>query len=502
MRLACLFVPDFPFVAWGRVDPDLRGAAVAVTEGCGPRAAIVAVSAEAARRGVSAGMGAAQGRAVCSQLVLRPASADAERAAQAALCDVADSFSPRVEDAGGGTAYLDCDGLGAEQSESDLARALVARAAQVRLDLAVGIASTKIVASLAARNGCGIAVVVREDEWSFLAPLPISLLAPGRNLAETFARWGIRRFGDLAALPASAVATRLGPEAALLARRIRGEDETPLVPRPPALCFEEAVDLDYQIDSLDPLLFVVRPLLDRLTARLALRGFVCGDLRLSLRLANRGLDERTVAVAAAGNDTKALLMLVRAQTEAHPPTAPVSAVRVAAVAERLRSSQLDLFSPRTPAPAQLSVTLARLSALCGADRVGAPVAPDSHRPEAFSLKAFRGGEGESGAPVSADTAPMRVALRALRPPQALEVFCNRDHLDFVRPLTTERTSENGYGCTGRVVTASGPWRIEGEWWREDAFRRDYYDVQLSDGVIYRLFFDRREQRWFADGVYD
>lgn len=59
-----------------------------------------------------------------------------------------------------------------------------------------------------------------------------------------------------------------------------------------------------------------------------------------------------------------------------------------------------------------------------------------------------------------------------------------------------------YACTGRVVTASGPWRIEGEWWREEGFQRDYYDVQLSDGVVYRLFFDRREQRWFADGVYD
>jgi protein ImuB len=53
-----------------------------------------------------------------------------------------------------------------------------------------------------------------------------------------------------------------------------------------------------------------------------------------------------------------------------------------------------------------------------------------------------------------------------------------------------------------VVSAAGPWRVQGEWWHDGAFARDYYDVQLSDGVLYRLYFDRRQEGWFVDGLYD
>ena len=96
-----------------------------------------------------------------------------------------------------------------------------------------------------------------------------------------------------------------------------------------------------------------------------------------------------------------------------------------------------------------------------------------------------------------------MALRAIRPPRALEVFYDRGRLDFVRLADGERTtSPCPYYCNGRVVMSAGPWRFHGEWWRKDGFSRDYYDVQLSDGVVYRLFFDRQRQSWFADGVYD
>jgi protein ImuB len=504
-RLACLHVPHFPLAAWLRSDPEPAGAPVAVTEGRGPRARIVACSPEAARQGVTTGQTAAQGVALCGTLRLRAASADAERGAQAALRDVACSFSARVEDAAPGMLYLDVGGWRMLwDSESALASAMTARALAVGLDVWAGIASTKIAARLAALRAEGSLVVPAEEEWRFLAPLPIQLLEPSPALQSTLARWGIRSLGDLAALPAGAVATRLGPEGALLARRARGEDEHPLAPLSPPLHFVESFDLDYGIETLEPFLFAARALLDRLIARIALRGLVCGDLRLSLGLANRGRDERTVTVAAPSNDGKALLALLRLHLETHPAPAPIETIRLAAVPERLRPAQLDLFRPSGPSPAGLAATLARLTALCGADRLGAPVVADSHRPDAYGLAPFestprppelpplaKGGQGGFGV--------LHVALRAVRPPRALEVFCDRGRLDFVRPAEAERE----IACNGRVVTFAGPCRLHGEWWREEsAFSRDYYDVQLSDGAIYRLFFDRRRQQWFVDGVYD
>ena len=50
--------------------------------------------------------------------------------------------------------------------------------------------------------------------------------------------------------------------------------------------------------------------------------------------------------------------------------------------------------------------------------------------------------------------------------------------------------------------AAGPWRIFGEWWGESRFARDYWDVELSDGGVYRLYHNLPDDSWFVDGVYD
>jgi protein ImuB len=505
MRFACLYVPDFPLAAVLRGEPELRGEPVVVVDGPGPRTALRAVSPAAARRGVAVGASVAQAMAITADLVVRVSAPDALRAAQAALCDAAGSVSPRIEDAGNGVVYLDLQGLAAlYESESQLANVLAQRAVQIGLDAQVGVGGSKVAAFLAARNGGGVVVIPAGEEWSFLAPVPVALLAPSPSLVMTLQRWGIRTIGDLAALPACAVGTRLGPEGVLLVRRARGEDEQPLVQRVLPLHFEEALDLEYGVDNVEACAFVLRGMLTRLTARLAVRGLVCGDLHLSLRLATRGRDERTVGVAVPSNDVKALLALARLHLETHPPLAAVEAIRLNAVPERLRAAQLDLFRPNGPAPAQLAVTLARLTALCGADRVGIPVVVDSHRPDAYGVQAVRGlrGYGVRGEENAFPTIPLTanplapnscpLALRAFRPPHAVEVFCERDRPEFVR----------GDDLAGRVVHAAGPWRVHGDWWHDGTFSRDYYDAQLSDGCVYRLYHDLATQHWFVDGVYD
>jgi protein ImuB len=484
-----------------RAQPDLHGEPLVVADGEESRSKVLCVSAAAARHGVRAGLSVAQARNVLAGVVARPLSCDAQRAAQAALCDAAESFSPRVEDAGDGVVYLDLDGLSTLfETESKLANALARRVSQVGLEAQIGVAGSKVAACLAARAGGGVAVIPPGEEWSFLAPMPVALLDPGRALAETLQRWGIRTIGDLAALPATAVGTRLGPEGVRLVARARGEDEHGLQPRSVPLQFEESVDLDYGIEAIEPFLFVLRPLLERLLVRLEMRGLVCGDLRLSLGLATRGRDERTVVIAAPSNDLKSLLTHVRLSLEGQQPGAAVESVRLAAVAERLRAAQLDLYRPSGPEPSKLALTLARLTAICGAERIGAPAVADDHRPEAYELREWVSGAGsrvsvgtETRHPAPdtrSDTLPL--SLRTLRPPQAVEVFCQRAKPDFVR----------GENIAGRIVHFAGPWRIHGRWWSEDRYARDYYDAQLGDGGVYRLFCDLRTGEWFVDGIYD
>lgn len=511
-RVACLYVPEFPLAALLRAQPDRGDELLVVADGEGARARLLAVSPQAARAGIRPGLSVAQARAIATRVSVGVVAEDQLRAARAALCDVAESFSPRIEDAGPGVVYLDVSRLASfvvrrsfedlaarserrwmeGDEERQLATALSQRAAYLGLPAQVGIAGSKVAAYLAARDGSGMAVIPPGEEWNFLAPVPVSLLQPSAALAATLQRWGIRTIGELAALPRSAVSTRLGAEGAALVARARGEDDRPLVPRPLLPRFEESLDLDYGIETVEPFLFVARGLLDRLTARLAVRGLVCGDLHLSLRLATRGRDDRTVVVGAPSNEVKALLSLLRVHLEAHPPAAAIESVRLGAVAEKLRAAQLDLFEPSGPAPLRLAVTLARLTAICGDEHVGLPAIADSHRPDAYGLKPLNpqsplprslGSKREDGCTLT---------LRMFRPPTPVEVFCQRDRPEFVR----------GGSMAGRVVQLAGPWRHSGDWWSECPYARDYYDAQLSDGGVYRLYRELDGGSWFVEGSYD
>lgn len=497
MRVACFYVPDFPLAALLRARPELQGDALAVVSGAGPHARVIAVSSAAEGQGVVLGLTVAQARSRYARLAIYPCSGDGIQAARAALCDAAESFSPRVEDAADGVVYFDASGLGALfPDEGKLAHAAARRAESLGLPAQVGIAGSKAAAYLAARQGGGVTVIPEGEEWRFLAPVAVELLEPSAGLAATLRRWGIRTIGDLVGLPVAAVATRLGPEGVRLVALARGDDGRPFQPRAAPLSFAEGVDIDYGIDTLEPFLFLLRGLLDRLVARLEVRGLVCGDLRLSLRLVDRGRDDRTIAVAAPSNDRKALLALVRLHLEAHPPGAAIEGVRLVAVPERLRPAQLDLFRPSGPAPARLATTLAQLVALCGTDRVGALMPAQDHHPDGYQISEFTAPEG--GAGVVCESAPavgsgtVALALRLLRPPREIEVLCQRDRPQLVR----------GESICGRVVQAAGPWRRQGNWWDERRYARDYYDAQLSDGGVYRIYRDLETARWFLAGSYD
>ncbi len=489
-RIACLLVPEFPLAALLRAEPELRGRPVATIERDDPRALLTAVSREAAALGARTGLSAAQAGTIAGGLSIRIPGREVIASAEEALLDVAESFSPRVEGALGGVAFLEIDGARSLfGTEVHLATSLGARMKRVGLEGRVGVASTKTAAWLTARRSAGVDVVPEGGERRALASVKIVSLAPSEELATTLERWGIRTLGELAALPATAISWRFGDTGRELWRTARGEDDAPLVPRTRPYRFEEAVDCGYAIDSLEPLSFVLRAALERLTARLEVRGLRAGDLSLSLGLESSGREERIVSVAAPTNEVKVLLALARLHLDAAPPRAAIESFRVAAVAEPLRPIELDLFAPAGPSAQDLDLAIARLAAIAGNDRVGCAEVADSYRPDAFAVtRMANGSTRRSNGNAGAAHSPL--ALRAFRPATEIDVVCDRGRPDFVRAQS--------FG--GRVVHLAGPWRISGEWWRESATARDYYDAELTDGCVYRIY--RAPQGWFVDGVYD
>jgi len=508
VRVACALVPDLPLAAALRASPELVGAPLALASGPGPRAEIVAVSPEAAQRGVRRLTSVAHARSVCAGLCVRAVSPALERAAREALFDAAAGLAPRAalappaSGAWGGEAAVYADAAGVQalfRSEEGFATALGVAAQKLGLPAVVALAGSQGVAHLLARGlarqGPGaVHVLPAGEEAARLAPLAVDLLDPGDELAETLTRWGVRTLGELLALPRRALATRLGPGALRLVALARGEPVEAPLPVPVAAHCVEAIDLDFAIERSEPLVFVLQGLLSRLLARLESRALACGELALHLELEGGGRDARRIGLAAPSTDLRVLVRLASQSLDAHPPRAAVVGARVEAAGAPTQRDQLDLFRPAGPAPTALGRTLAELEALCGAGRVGAPVVADDHRPGAFALRPFR-----SPAPGTARHAPVparapALALRMLRPPVRAQVTPGRGG----GPAQVRSAVANGH-----VLHSAGPWRTTGGWWSdEERFAYDSFDVQTSDGTLARLRYDHRARVWEIDAIYD
>jgi protein ImuB len=568
MRIACVFVPQLALQAVLRRTPDARGGPVAVLEAGGGNAGAAAndtgagskrarrivrvteISAEARREGVRAGMTGAQAAAVCGGLRLLTVTAADREAARAALADVGYAFAPRIEREGD-RIFFESEDLARlyPAGETAIAQAVQAAAARVGLGVRVAIAASKGVARLATRaRELAQVPTAAGPARAALASIPVEMLAEDAELVAAFRRWGLRTAGDVAALPEGAVGLRLGPAGARAARLARGIDDEPFVPRLPDDALEEAIELDYPVAELEPFAFVLRGLVDRALTRLRERSLACAGLTLRLALDPRGVDVRTVPIAAPTGDAATLLQLARLDLARRPPAAPIIGVRLLALPARVRATQLDILRPAGPAPDRLAATIARLAALVGPDNVGAPAVEDTWREEAVAvttyeparpdsapLPAKRGeadgrrpaGEGSGGAtgtrPLTLTLSPLRgarangcgapgsstqageprLAIRRRRPPEEIEMLVDREGLAAFR----------GRETTARVLVAAGPYRLSGEWWKDEAkpeqaaaeehgWSRTYWDVHASDGAVYRVHQDQRDGRWYLDGYYD
>jgi protein ImuB len=393
-------------------------------------------------------------------------------------------FSPVVEQTAPDTVTLDASGLDRLWGfPQDVAAAIARRASEIRMKVNIALAANPDSAICAARGFAGVSIIPQGDEAKFLGPLPLSWLAPSPELLETLERWGIRRFRDLAALPPLGIAERLGPEGLRLRELARGEAERKLVPLEPPLEFEDQIELEYPVELLEPLAFLLARLLNGLAARLATRALATDELRLRLHLENRATHERTLRLPVPSLDTKALLKLLQLDLAAHPPEAPIVRVWMGMNPVKPRAAQGGLFVPLAPEPVKLELTLARIQAIIGEDRVGSPELVDTHRPGEFRMV-------QPGWDRRSPFVVCQLALRVFRPPRAARVALASGQPGFIA----------ADGIRGQVLELAGPWRTSGDWWTSNPWARDEWDIALSDGALYRIYCEPRG--WFVEGSYD
>lgn len=410
---------------------------------------------------------------------------------EGALLALAREFTPRVQSLGPGEALLDLHGLGRVwPTPRDLAGALLAAAhGRGWSDLRIALAGTRVAALVAARGRDGLTVIPPGQEAATLAPLPLGLLDLDEERRDLFRRWGLATLGDLGALPARGLAERLGVEGPRLRRLARGEDEAPLVPTPAPETFASTLELEWPIDGLEPLSFLLARVLEPLCAHLKERGRRAAGMELDLGLVDGRRHRRALHPAAPSAEARTWRTLMLLDLEAHPPDESIQAFTVRAEPTSSRTVQFSLLDPAQPSPERLAETMARLHEWTAAGRAGAPALVDSHRPGAFVMETFAPGP-VSGAALTGPPGP-RLALRVFRPPLPAQVVLRAGVPAFV----------SAGSVRGEVDERAGPWRASGDWW-DVAWSREEWDVSLAAGGLYRIFRDRLRDEWFVEGELD
>jgi protein ImuB len=560
MAFACVHIPDFMVQAAVRGEAVFPrpltgdvlcgprsyrgGRALALLEGVAPLCRVVAANEAAVRAGVEIGMAKAQVEQFRG-VEMRQRSPEQERNAHAALLDLGGSFSPRVEDTSAESVILDLAGLDALFGDAmSVARQLARGALEVcGMSARVAVAPNPDAALHAARapmesgEGChGVTVIAEGEEAARLGPLPVRALGASAEALETLERWGVRDCAALAALPVLELSERLGAEGVRLHEWARGAGRRSLRLAEPGLCFEEQLELDYDVAELEPLAFLLSRLLEALCARLEARALAASALRLRLSLVHHPSEARGIPRCARDDEpnrfvkvlslpvpmrnAKLLLNLLRLQLQGDPPPAAVRGIFLAAEPARQRATQGGFFVPSGPDPEKLELTLAKLGHLVGESRVGSPELVETHRPDAFRMRRFVSATAERSNAASRPTTagPERTSEAAMPGRE------HRTGLRMFRPALPARVEMRAgrparvffHGLRGTVLTASGPWRSSGDWWEKDAWQQDEWELEIafSGGErmhaqqsetrrgLYRFAYDEIRREWLVRGVFD
>ncbi len=436
--------------------------------------------------------------------------------------------------------------------EEALQRAMVEAITQLGFRVSVAIAEGPFLAQALARSAprrpAARAIVPNGEARSAIAGLPVSALGLGPEATAFFTRLGVRAIGDMMKIDRAQLMARLS--AFLPSARaeqeifdwLEGRDPRPLVPYEPAPEIEETIGFDDGVEAAEQLVFAVRSLVSRLSARLTGRRQACNRIDIALRY-DRSIFALRTSTARDGSPSLAPLLglsidlpaplchtddlfrAIKAKVESLELLAPVVhlAIKLTRIANAPRV-QLDLSRGVSVDPDALPALLSELSAEIGADRVGVLQIEDDHRPEhrsrlvgiveAATRRAPRRAR-EQRAPTPPD--------RSGRASEASEAG------EPVRLLPEPVPIATGAGGGG----LSALWRGEGltidrqtyvveevrfdrrldtiAWWTTNAASRDYLRVTLREAgrpgepratAFAWIFLDRRTGELFLQGFWE
>lgn len=557
-RVVTVWCPDWPIVAAG-VGPDEPAVVLRANR-------VIARSAAAAAEGVTIGQRRRDAQRCCPDAVLLDHDPDRDARAFEPVVRAVGRFAPRLEVVEPGWLQLGARGpsryFGGDEALAErLVTAVTAAASRggaagstgAPAVCRVGVADGPFASAVAARQAArGPLVVAPGQAAEFLAPLPVAWLhlagEADPELVGLFARMGLARLGDLAALPEGDVLARFGPAGRHARHLAAGRD-----PRPPGGAEpppERRVERAFEdpVVQLEPLVFTGKHLADELSASLAAEGRVCTRLVVTAETEHGERTERAW-YRAAGLSAPAMVERVRWQLDAWMSSGELSAgvvlLRLAPAEVRgATGDQVRLWGGASAADERAVRTVARLAGMVGeqgvlvpmwqggrmpADRYGwvpasstdltdaddtaerlrpvpldGPVAAGGHGgdPSAGARRAGRAGPWPGSLPAPSPA----VVPAAARPVELLDaegrpvVVSGRGEVS-APPVTLTIHGERGPLPPRAVTGWAGPWPVDERWWDPRRHRRlARLQVVTADGSAYLVVAEHRS--WWLAATYD
>jgi protein ImuB len=500
---------------------------------------LAAVNPAASAKGIAQGMPLADALSFLPGLLTRPAELAEDAAALRRLAEWCGRYSPWTAPDGSDGIKIEITGSahlwgGEAELAADLSRRLARQDIAHRLAIAdtLGAAwaaarhatdeAAKILARcrLAAEAAGAAGLIVPSGETGgALAPLPVAALRLDPALIEGLHRVGLRRVGEVMAMPRDALARRFGEMAARRLDQALGDLPEPLSPlgevptRRVRLSFAEPI-----ADPAD-LARAAERLTQDLVTRLAREGMGARRLDLGFHRVDGRVEHIAIGTARPSRDPAHLAKLLAGKLDTVDPGLGIEDAILAAFAvEPLAPEQIEspllragaLPPPRFPGQTwgwgpSLAPLFDRIGARLGLDALARIEPRESHIPERASVAV----PIEAGCRAGTMSAPVKPPrpVRLFAPPEPVEAF-------WVLPddppfrFTWRRRAH-------RVAQADGPERIAEEWWRPDGQLidgagapdaiRDYYRVEDETGRRFWLFRaglpGDPPPRWFVHGIF-
>jgi protein ImuB len=493
---AAIYVADFPAQAILRLRQDLRTHPVAILDGVAPQEQVCSLNHHARKRGVIPGMSRLEVEEL-GGICVHKRSIETERNARTILLEYLSQFSPRIEEtfAPNATGFvLDISGterlFGSPAALAKRIQTCIHSDGGFRASIAVS--HNFDTARIKAAFSRGLAIVPLDQEATSLTSISVAALPLGDEDLETFALWGILRLGDLAELIEEELIARLGQKAKHWLNLARGMEEHIFLPIEATVELREHIDFETPIENLESLMFIAAGMISSLITRASSRAMALACLTVQMDLEKSPAYQRLIRPAIPSSDRKFLLKLLQLEIAAHPPQAAIHSLTLIAESGQQSKVQMGLFAPQTPDPSRLDVTLARLKALVGDDRVGSPQLLDTNRPDGFAMEDF----SVPSQSALRENACIQISLRRIRPPRPI-----RMQLEYAKPALFQDGIDRY--C---VQVAYGPWLTSGCWWSVDQWDLEEWDVlatnNAGDSIGCLIVHDHLKKQWRWDALYD